>query len=169
MPDNTSTTRTATSVSVTRRIDAPAAAIFAVLADPSLHSVIDGSGSVKGTQVSRSTRLTMGSKFGMKMRLGLPYRITNTVVEFDENRLIAWEHVGGHRWRYELSPCGDGPGENANGEDAACSMVTETFDWSGSKSKAYITTMRWPERHTTNMTRTLKRLDALIINRKQPI
>ena len=36
-----------TVVSVERVIDAPAAAIFAIVADPSRHPEIDGSGSVK--------------------------------------------------------------------------------------------------------------------------
>ena len=32
----------------------------------------------------------------------MPYRISSTVMEFVENRLIAWAHFGKHRWRYEL-------------------------------------------------------------------
>ena len=67
-------------------------------------------------------RLTLGATFGMKMKLGVPYPIENTVVEFEENRLIAWRHMGGHRWRYELEPVDDG------------TKVTETFDWSTSKA-----------------------------------
>ena len=50
-------------------------------------------------------RLTaVGDKFGMKMRFNgmVPYRITSTVKEFEENELIAWAHFGKHRWRYEL-------------------------------------------------------------------
>jgi uncharacterized protein YndB with AHSA1/START domain len=163
MPEDTSISRTDTSVSVSRRINASPESIFAVLTDPSLHPVIDGSGTVRGTQVSRNSRLALGSKFGMKMRLGLPYRITSTVVEFDEGRLIAWQHLGGHRWRYELEPCSEGTGEDD------CTVVTETFDWSTSKSKAYITGLKWPDRHIPNIRRTLERLDALVVNRRQPI
>ena len=32
-----------------------------------------------------------GSTFGMSMKVGIPYSMTNTVVEFEENRRIAWE------------------------------------------------------------------------------
>lgn len=32
-------------------------------------------------------------------------RIADPVrTEFDEDRLIAWRHFAGHRWRYELEP-----------------------------------------------------------------
>ena len=41
----------------------------------------------------------------MAMKLyGFPYKITSTVVEFEENRRIAWCHWGKNRWRYELEP-----------------------------------------------------------------
>lgn len=100
------------------RIDvaAPASTIFDVLADPARHSRFDGSGTVQGN-VSGPDRLSMGARFGMSMRIKLPYRTDNTVVEFEEGRRIAWCHVNRHRWRYELEPI-----------DATTTRVTETFD-----------------------------------------
>jgi hypothetical protein len=97
-------------------IDAPPAAVFDVLANPALHAELDGSGTVQGI-VSGPERLSMGSHFGMGMRLKVPYRTDNTVVEFEEGRLIAWSHFNRHRWRYELEPVADGS-----------TRVTETFD-----------------------------------------
>jgi hypothetical protein len=47
-------------------------------------------------------QLYLGAKFGMKMRLGIPYVITNQVVEFKDNNLIAWQHLLRNVWRYEL-------------------------------------------------------------------
>jgi len=45
----------------------------------------------------------MNAKFGMKMSFGpVPYFIRSKVVEFEENKRIAWAHFGKHRWRYEL-------------------------------------------------------------------
>lgn len=83
-------------------VDAPVKRIFDLLADPARHSELDGSGTVRGA-VFGPERLESGSEFGMDMRMmGLPYRMTNRVVEFEEDRLIAWKHVGSHRWRYEL-------------------------------------------------------------------
>ena len=55
----------------------------------------------------------------MDMKMGAPYKIKNRVVELEEDRLIAWRHMGAHRWRYELTPTPDGGTE-----------VTETWDLS---------------------------------------
>jgi hypothetical protein len=88
-------------------IPAPASVVFAILADPRQHPRIDGSGTVRGN-VSGPERLVLGSRFGMDMKQGAPYKITNKVVEYDEDRLIAWRHIGLHRWRYELEPTNDG-------------------------------------------------------------
>ena len=52
----------------------------------------------------------------MKM-FGVPYKITNKVVEFEQDRRIAWRHFGAHRWRYELVATDDGG-----------TQVTETWD-----------------------------------------
>lgn len=134
-------------VSVSRVIAAPPAEIFAVLADPDQHAVIDGSGTVKGL-TGGPERLELGSKFGMKMRMGLPYRMASEVVEYDEERLIAWCHLGKHRWRYELEPVDEG------------TEVTETFDWSTAVSPKFIEIMGYPKKHPESMRRTLERLDA---------
>ena len=82
-------------------INAPASSVFEVIARPAMHPIIDGSNSVKGVNFGPE-QLTLGAKFGMKMKIGVKYRITNTVVEFRENELIAWRHVGRWIWRYEL-------------------------------------------------------------------
>lgn len=139
-------------VSVERIIAAPPEKVFEVLSDASLHPVIDGSGTVKGTR-GTPERLTLGSRFGMKMHLGIPYSISSTVVEFEQDRLIAWAHVGKHRWRYELEPVADG------------TRVTETFDWSCARVPAAIELAGYPKRHIPNMERTLERLDAFLSNR----
>lgn len=136
------------SISVSRVIPAQPAAIFAVLTSPAGHAAIDGSGQVKAPQDGQPERLEMGTKFGMKMKQGMPYRVSNTVVEFETDRRIGWRHFGGHVWRYELEPADEG------------TKVTETFDWSTSKSPWFLTLMKIPEKHHGNMTRTLERLEA---------
>ena len=90
--------------------------IFAILSDPKRHKDIDGSSTIT-SNISGPARLELGSKFGMKMRLGIKYRITNTVVEFKENELIAWRHLGKWNWRYELKALGPN-----------LTLVTEMFD-----------------------------------------
>ncbi|HVF33287.1 MAG TPA: SRPBCC family protein [Acidimicrobiales bacterium] len=137
-------------VSVERVIDAPAAAIFAVLSDASRHAEIDGSGSLQGAREG-SQRLTLGSKFSMDMKVGIPYRISNRVVEFEQDRRIAWCHFGKHRWRYELEPQGDGR-----------TLVRETFDWSTAVIPKVIELIGAPARNEPGMVATLERLAAVV-------
>ena len=132
-----------------RLISAPASVIFDVLADPSQHAAIDGSGTVQG-HVGQQSRLSLGSTFAMKMRFGIPYRIKSRVLEFEENRLIAWGHLGGHIWRYELEEIGEQ------------TLVTETFDWSTARLPLLIEVVGYPRRHNKNMERTLWRLAGLV-------
>ncbi|MFZ8998388.1 MAG: SRPBCC family protein [Ilumatobacteraceae bacterium] len=137
------------SVSGSKVIAADPGPIFDLLADPARHGEIDGSGTVLAVR-GGSRRLALGSKFGMDMKLGpLPYRISNEVVEFEENRRIAWAHLGGHRWRYELEPVEGG------------TEVTETFDWSTARSPKFIELMGYPKKHPANIAATLDRLAAL--------
>ena len=78
--------------------------IFALLADPARHAEIDGSGTLQRL-VAGEGPMKLGSKFTIAMKAyGFPYRITNKVVEYEENRLIAWCHLVQNRWRYELEP-----------------------------------------------------------------
>ena len=112
---------------VERTIPALPEAIFALLADPSRHHDIDGSGTVKEAK-NAPERVKLGDKFGMAMKRGVPYSTHNVVIEFDDNRRIAWQHwaagaigtvVGpGAIWRYELEPVDGG------------TRVHETWDFS---------------------------------------
>jgi uncharacterized protein YndB with AHSA1/START domain len=140
------------SISVSRVIDAPASTIFAMLSTPSGQARIDGSGTVKAASADGDTPLELGSRFGMRMRMGVPYRVTNLVVEFEQDRRIAWRHFGRHVWRYELEPVEDGTG----------TRVTETFDWSHAVFPKGIELMGYPTRHPAAMAATLERLDELV-------
>ena len=107
-------------ISASTVVQAPAARIFDLLADPSRHAVLDGSGSVRSV-VRGPDRLFLGARFAMAMRMGLPYLMVNRVVEFEEGRRIAWTHVSRAIWRYELEPLGP-----------TSTRVVETFDMRGS-------------------------------------
>ena len=136
------------SVSASKVIAAPPEAIWELLVDPASHALIDGSGTVKGTRAPSGTRLSLGDRFGMTMRVGVPYAISNEVVEFEEGRLIAWRHFAGHRWRWRLEPVEGG------------TRVTETFDWSTAKSPVALEVMRMPARNARSIAATLDRLEA---------
>ncbi len=97
-------------------IQASPVIIFSILSNPKRHKDIDGSATITAN-ISGPDELVLGSKFGMKMHLGVNYRIRNTVIEYKNNELIAWKHLGQWRWRYELNDLGNGS-----------TQVTESFD-----------------------------------------
>ena len=85
------------------------------------------------------------------MRIGPPYRITNTVVEFEEGRLLAWDHLGRARWRYRFEPV-DGGG----------TRVVESWDYSPAPRWLALALglLGFPRRNRRGMERTLERLEA---------
>lgn len=128
-------------VSVSRRIGAPAATIFAILADPRNHPLVDGSGMLRGCPGAPGGAggpiSGAGDVFDMLMHhdeMG-DYEMSNHVIEYEAGRRIGWEPVmkvagraedqpgvgrrAQHRWTYELTPL-----------DATSTLVTETFDCS---------------------------------------
>ncbi len=123
----------------------------ALIADAGKHSRFDGSGTVDHS-AQESQPLSLGSKFGMSMRgrpetLFLPYRTTNTVIEFEPDRRIAWKTTigplglfGGRIWRYELSPA-EGQGHGT--------LVRETWDVSRTGSARCSRWARCPSRPRT--------------------
>ena len=127
-------------------VPAPAQVIFDLLADPRRHNEIDGSGTVQSAQINAPERLSLDATFGMQMKMGLPYKITNTVVEFEENKTIAWRHVGGHIWRYILEPVDGG------------TKVTEQFDWNKSKAPLILKLRKSPQDNAKSIEKTLENL-----------
>ena len=137
-------------ISAEREIAAPPEKIFDILADPSKHSLIDGSGSVQRPCVSAPARLSLGAKFQMAMRIGVPYTITNTVVEFEEGKKIGWRHFGAHVWRYELTPTERG------------TLVRESVDYNDSTWPWAIRLLRYPGRTQHAIEETLRCLDEAV-------
>lgn len=128
----------ASAVSVTKEIPAPAEIVFALLADPTKHPEIDGSGMLRSA-TSGGTISGIGDTFTMKMHneeMG-DYEMVNHVVAYEPGRYIAWEpvllHAGrpednedegvrsGHRWSFTLEPTS--PGTTAVTESYDCSSA----------------------------------------------
>jgi hypothetical protein len=138
--------------SVERVIHAPASAIFDLLADPAGHERIDGSGSVRGAR-GGSKRLALGDTFSVSMRIGLPYVSSNKVIEFEDDRRIAWQQTLGRQiWRYELTPVDDG----------TATLVRETFDGSKYLGRPLLGLLGVIPKHRVNMARTLDRIEELL-------
>ncbi len=137
------------SVSRSVLIAAPAATVFSLLSDARRHADFDGSGTVKGSVRAPET-LSLGARFGMRMRLGIPYSITNEVVEFEQDRRIAWRHLGHHVWRYDLAAVEGG------------TEVTETFDWSSARSPRALELAGYPTKNAAAIEATLERLKELV-------
>lgn len=105
-------------VSRSAEVAAPAAELFAMVADPKRHYEFDGSGTVR-SNIKAPAEMCLGARFSTKMRMfGVPYRITSVVTALKPNELVEWRHPFGHHWRWEfeeLSP--------------TLTRVTETFDY----------------------------------------
>jgi len=88
-------------------IDAPPEVIFDILVQPRRHPEIDGSQSVQGV-IEGPERLSVGATFKMRMKIGVSYWVTNTVIALEPNRRITWAHLLGNEWTYELTPLDGG-------------------------------------------------------------
>jgi Polyketide cyclase / dehydrase and lipid transport len=105
-------------VSRTVEVKAPAAELFAIVADPRRHHELDGSGTV-GNNIDAPEHLVAGARFSTKMSMfGLPYRITSTVTAIKPEELVEWRHPLGHHWRWEFAAV-----------SPTVTRVTETFDY----------------------------------------
>jgi hypothetical protein len=110
----------------------PAAQLFALLADPTTHSAIDGTGWVQ-ENVGQATLTEVGQVFRMSMyHPNHPdgnYQTANKLMVLNPPHAIGWRtgyetddgrlEFGGWTWRYDLAPIG--PSETE---------VTLTYDWS---------------------------------------
>lgn len=110
-------------VSASRTLDAPAARIFELIADPAQQPRWDGNDNLGHADEGQRVH-AVGDVFVMHNAGGNVRE--NHVVEFDEGRRIAWRpsEVGrpqpGHLWRWELEPLDDDT-----------TRVVHTYDWTG--------------------------------------
>jgi uncharacterized protein YndB with AHSA1/START domain len=175
MTTTLSTTRTANprsvhtvakeNVSATLTIAVSAARVFAVLADPTTHGSIDGTGWVQ-EPVDRAPLTEVGQIFRMDMyhpdHPDGDYQTANEVQVLDPPRAIGWRtgydpkgdghlEFGGWFWRYDLAPLG--PSETE---------VTLTYDWSAvpQSIREYLQFPPFGPEHLTNSLHHLAELAA---------
>ena len=150
-------------ISASITIAAPARAVFGVLADPSTHAAIDGTGWVRESLDGVPLTAT-GQIFRMAMfhenHPDKAYEMANKVVVFEPARAIAWEpgqdmakdgnlSFGGWIWRYDLAPAGP-----------AATDVTLSYDWSAvpAQLREYISFPPFEPVHLDNSLRHLAEL-----------
>ena len=146
-------------VSVERVIPAPPEQVFALIADANRHPEIDGSGTVIDTRGTPQP-LALGSEFGMNMKKYVPYAMKSRVIEFEQDRRIAWQTIptvpftdliaAGRIWRYELEPVEGG------------TKVTETWDIRKERPLTKPLVRRLAEETRQNMSRTLARIEEIL-------
>jgi hypothetical protein len=94
----------------------------------------------------------------MSMKMGIGYSMVNTVVEFEDDRRIAWQArppgflgriAAGRIWRYELEPVGGG------------TKVRESWDISEDHQRRMLKLGGLPAKTEANMARTLERIAEL--------
>ena len=116
---------------------------------------------LQGANPGTPEHLALGTTFGMGMKLMVSYSTVSTVVEFEPNRLIAWQtgpkgtwgkYVAGRIWRYELRPVSGG------------TIVKESWDITTDHQRALLKLGDiWSHKTRRDMERTLDRLRQLMI------
>ena len=115
-------------VSAERMIEAGAALIFELIANPARQPEWDGNDNLAVAVDGQRVR-SAGDLFMMTLSMGAIRE--NHVVEFLEDRLIAWMPAEpaklppGHLWRWEIEPLGEN----------RC-LVTHTYDWTKLQDEA---------------------------------
>ncbi|MFN0091396.1 MAG: polyketide cyclase [Acidimicrobiales bacterium] len=153
-------------ISTSRRIGAAPAVIFAMLADPSQHVAIDGSGMLKGA-IDAHPLGSVGDTFDMDMDRtplndipGLvEYQVRNVVTQIEPDRLIEWTTGGidnppvGHVYGWQLEP--------VDGTGAQATQVTHYCDWSGISDEMR-TRRSWPIVPLAMLEASIAKLDRLV-------
>lgn len=109
--------------SASREVAAASEVIFELIADPEQQPRWDGNANLAASEAGQRVR-GAGTVFTMTLTTGAVRE--NHIVEFEEARRIAWtpsepgSTPPGHLWRWELQRL-----------DAARTLVTHTYDWSG--------------------------------------
>jgi uncharacterized protein YndB with AHSA1/START domain len=137
-------------VSASREIAAGADTIFELIADPAQQPRWDGNDNLRRADTGQRV-CAVGDVFTMTLRRhGIR---ENTVVEFDEGRVIAWRpnvpgrKPPGHLWRWELDPI-----------DKDRTRVTHTYDWTELTDRS-----RFPRARATTTERLAASLERLAL------
>jgi hypothetical protein len=146
-----------TQITVTGSTHASPGELFALLADPRRHPGLDGSGMLRAAVAGRPVR-GLGDVFTMEMHLDEvgDYRTENHIVEFEQDRRIAWMTAGpgrppaGQHWEWRITP---------NAEDGTA-LVTHIYDWSRMTDPRTLAIVRPPRVSSDDLRKSVNRLIA---------
>jgi uncharacterized protein YndB with AHSA1/START domain len=142
-------------VSASREIAAAPEQIFELIADPALQPSWDGNANLVEADPGQRVR-EVGDVFRMVVHTGTTRE--NTIVEFEEGRLIAWrpnepgKQPPGHLWRWQLEV-----------RPSGATVVTHTYDWS-----RLTDTNRLPRARNTGEAQLMASIDRLAQIAEQP-
>ncbi len=150
-------------VSVTRRIAAPAATIYAIVSDPAGHVKIDGSGMLDAA-ADAPALTAVGDTFDIHMDRtplndipGLvKYSVRNTVTQIEAGRLVEWTIGGidqpplGHVYGWLLEPVSDTETD-----------VTNYCDWTNIVQSLRDAGRTWPIVPVEMLEESLAKLDKI--------
>jgi uncharacterized protein YndB with AHSA1/START domain len=137
-------------VTCSREISASAERIFELIADPAEQPGWDGNDNLRRADAGQRVR-AVGDVFTMTLRRGGIRE--NTIVEFDEGRVIAWQpnvpgrRPPGHLWRWQLETI-----------DQDRTRVTHTYDWTELTDRS-----RFPRARATTVERLAASLERLAL------
>lgn len=151
-------------VAVSRRIAAPASAIYAIVSDPAGHVRIDGSGMLEAAADAKPVT-AVGDTFDMEMDRtplndipGLvKYKARNTVTRLEPGRLIEWT-IGGPG----QSPLGHVYGWRLDPIDEHTTEVTNYCDWSNIVPELRARNREWPIVPVAMLEKSVANLEALV-------
>ena len=144
---------------VERVIAAPPEAIFELLVDPRRHRDIDGSGTVRDAK-GEPERLELGSKFGMSMKMGLPYSMVSTVVEYDARTGASRGRPGGRPRSVGTWPGASGATSSSPSRAALACARAGTSRTSPQLTKPLV--RKGADATRKNMAATLERIEELV-------
>jgi len=150
-------TKTDTSIIIDEVINVAAHELFAAVADPSRHREMDGSATLRG-QVANPVITAVDQIFTMEMfypSIG-EYRTDNLVVEFEQDRRIAWmtsregQPPAGVRWGWAFESIG-----------RQQTIVTHTYDWSKVTDPAILARVSFPRVSADQLTKSVLNLASI--------
>jgi len=151
-------------VSVSRRIAASAAEIYALVSDPAGHIAIDGSGMLEAAPDARPVT-AVGDTFDIAMDRtplndipGLvKYSVRNTVTQLEPGHLIEWT-IGG----VDQPPLGHVYGWQLEAVDEHTTDVTNYCDWTNIVDSLRAAGRTWPIVPAAMLEASLDKLESLV-------